>query len=132
MRHLADEAGLGGEILTASAATSYEEIGNPAYPPMVKLLAERGIDCRAHRARRLTAEDGLNYDLIAGMDYPIIRAAGRILGADHAGKIRLLLSFAGEDREISDPWYSGNFTAAMQDIDRGCRALLASLTGRPE
>ena len=33
LRDLAEKAGLGGRIQTASAATSTEEVGNPVYPP---------------------------------------------------------------------------------------------------
>ena len=51
----------------------------------------------------------------------------RVFGADPEGKLRLLLSFAGKDRDVADPWYTDDFEAAYRDIDEGCRALLAFL-----
>ena len=38
-----------------------------------------------------------------------------------------LLSFAGSERDIADPWYTGNFDQAYADILEGCTALLNSL-----
>ena len=32
-------------------------------------------------------------------------------------------------REVADPWYSGNFEAAFQDIMEGCQGLLCYLEG---
>ena len=42
LRSLAEHAGLADEFEIASAATSSEEIGNPVYPPMRRVLEERG------------------------------------------------------------------------------------------
>ena len=45
MRDLVEKAGLSAQFEIASAATSTEEIGNPAYPPARRKLAEHGIFC---------------------------------------------------------------------------------------
>ena len=47
-----------------------------------------------------------------------------LLGPDTEHKVRLLLSFAGERRDVSDPWYTRDFAVAYQDISVGCKALL--------
>ena len=54
LRDLADRAGLAAQVRVASAATSREEIGNPVYPPVRRLLARHGIRVDAHAARQLT------------------------------------------------------------------------------
>lgn len=46
------------------------------------------------------------------------------------GKIKLLLSFAGEDRPISDPWYTGDFRKTYEDVVKGCEALLRCIDGK--
>jgi hypothetical protein len=46
---------------------------------------------------------------------------------DFEGILRKLLSFAGSDRPIADPWYTGDFDATYDDILAGCTALLAAL-----
>ena len=57
--------------------------------------------------------------------YENMRDLRRLTKGDPEGKCRLLLSFAGEEREVADPWYTGNFEATYQDAVKGCKALLA-------
>ena len=49
---------------------------------------------------------------------------GGIVGNDRDGKVYKLLHFAGEERDIADPWYTGNFDATYDDVLKGCTALL--------
>ena len=72
-REMVEKAGLSGEIQTASAATSGEELGNPVYPPARRQLEKRGISCEGKRARRLTRQDYQAYDLLLGMDRANLR-----------------------------------------------------------
>ena len=128
LRALVREAGLQARITAASAATSAEELGNPVYPPARRKLAEHGIACAGHAARQLQRADYDRYDLLIAMDEENLAGMRRICGGDPAGKMRLLLSYTDTPRSVADPWYTGDFEAAWQDIDRGCRALLAALT----
>ena len=126
-RDLVRRAGLEASFQIASAATSREELGNPVYPPVRRLLEKHGIDCTGKTARQITAEDYRNYDLLIGMDRANIRNLNRICGGDSEGKIHLLLEYIHEDREVADPWYSDDFETAWRDISAGCEGLLASL-----
>ena len=128
MKDLVKKAGLESAFRIASAATSSEELGNPVYPPARRKLREHGIDCAGKTARRMTRADYDGYDLLIGMDHANIRNMTRICGGDPDGKIRLLMQYAGSDREVADPWYTGDFEATWQDVSVGCKALLASLT----
>jgi protein-tyrosine phosphatase len=49
------------------------------------------------------------------------------LGSDNDNKVKRLLDFTGTPGDIADPWYSGNFELAYNQIERGCRALLESM-----
>ena len=128
MKDLVKKAGLEKDFHIASAATSREELGNPVYPPARRKLHEHGIDCAGKTARRMTRADYDEYDLLIGMDHANIRNMTRICGGDPDGRIRLLMSYAGSDREVADPWYTGDFETTWQDVSAGCAALLASLT----
>ena len=99
--------------------------GNPIYPPARAVLARYGIPCTGHRARQMTKEDYARFDLLLCMDGSNLRAMERICGGDPAGKLRLLLSFAGREESVADPWYTGDFEQAYSDILEGCRGLLA-------
>ena len=127
MRDMIKKAGYADKIAVASAATSTEELGCSVYPPAKRKLKEHGIDCTGKIARRVTASDYGKYDLIVGMDAANMRNMRRIIGEDRDGKYHLLLEFAGRDGDISDPWYSGDFDRAWDDIELGCRALLQYL-----
>ena len=50
---LAREKGMESRFIVDSAGVSDEEEGNGVYPPMRRELEKKGIDCSAHRARRL-------------------------------------------------------------------------------
>lgn len=134
MKDLVKKAGLSDQFYIASAATSTEEIwngiGNPVYPPAKAKLAEHGISCQGKRAVQLRRSDYEKYDYLIGMDCANIRNMHRILGGDPDGKIYKLLSFADSDRDISDPWYTGDFNATYRDVLEGCTALLTMLSSR--
>ena len=127
MKDMVRKAGLEAEFEIESAATSTEEIGNPVYPPARAKLARHGIKCEHRGARQITRRDYDHYDLLLGMDSANIRNMRRMLGGDPDGKIRLLLDYTGRSRDISDPWYSGNFDATYSDVVEGCTALLREL-----
>ena len=120
MKYLVEQAQLTDQYMIASAATSTEEIGNPVYPPARRKLAEHGISCNGHAARQMTRADYSRYDLLIGMDSANLRNMTRIAGGDPDGKIRPLLY----DKDVADPWYTGNFEVTWQDVLRGCQALL--------
>ena len=130
MKDLCARAGLSDRFEIASAATSTEELGNGVYPPVRRMLDERGIDCSGKFVRLLRAGDYEAFDLIIGMDAYNLRNMRRLLGEDEAGKLRLLLDYADRPGEsVADPWYTRNFEAAWADVTEGCRGLLAALTG---
>lgn len=127
MKDMVKRAGLQGRFEIASAATSYEEIGNPVYPPARRELARHGIGCSGHAARHMEREDYDRYDYLVGMENVNLRNMNRICGGDPQGKIRLLLSFAGKDQGIDDPWYTGRFGEVYDQIVEGCAAMLEQL-----
>ncbi len=122
------------EFFVSSSATSSEEIwqgkGNPVYPPAKRELLKHGITCEGKRAIKLTAEDYEKYDLFVCMDTANVRNATAILNGDKQGKIKKLLSFAGRDDDVADPWYSDRFDIAYEDINEGCQALFNFITSK--
>ena len=101
LRDMVRRQGLAAQFQIASAATSREEIGNDVYPPARAELRAHGI--------------------------PVGR---RSLPHDPDGKIRALLSFAGLQRGIADPWYTDDFGTTYDDLVLGCTAFLDALRRR--
>ena len=127
MKDLVRKAGLEWKYEIASAATSGEELGNPVYPPARRKLAEHGISCGGKTARRITAEDYREYDLLIGMDRMNLRNMRRIWDGDPEGKIHLLMDYTDRPGEVADPWYTGDFEETWRDVREGCQGLLEEL-----
>lgn len=127
MTHLIKQKHMENLFEISSAATSREEIGNPPHYGTVNKLRQVGIPVVPHRAVQMTKADYDYYDYLIGMDSANIRNMNRITGGDPESKIYKLLSFAGSDRDIADPWYTGNFDETYADVVEGCEALLAHL-----
>ena len=127
MRHIVAENGVEKEWEIDSCATSREEIGNDIYPPAKRCLTAHGVPFTRHAARQITAEDYAYFDHILCMEEYNIRNLRRVLGEDimqqdaamPQPKIRRLL-----DRDVADPWYTGDFEATYRDVVEGCRQLL--------
>ena len=132
LTHLVSTRGLSDRFYINSAATSREEIGNGPHYGTVRKLNQVGILVIPHRAVQMTRQDYLDYDYLIGMDTANIRNMNAIAGGDPKGKIYKLLSFAGEGRDVADPWYTGDFEATYSDVLAGCEGCLEFLTERGE
>jgi len=93
-------------------------VGRPAEPLAVALLAERGLDLSAHRARQLTPE------LVAEADLVVVMEAEQqavIEGLSRAarGRVHRLGRFGGFD--VDDPFHRPRkaFERALLQIERG-------------
>ena len=118
LKDLVKKAGREAEFFIDSAAVSREEIGNPVYPPARRELQKHGVACGGHRARQVTLADYQNFDRIYYMDSSNARYLARLLPQD-SDKIRPLLN-----RDVADPWYTGDFAQTWDDILEGCKEIL--------
>lgn len=118
LKDMVTKAGRAGEFEIASAAVSREEIGNPVYPPARRELIKHGIRCDGHAARQVTVEDYRHFDRIYYMDSSNAWYLDRMLPHD-PDKIRPLLN-----RDVADPWYTGDFGRTWDDIVEGCKAIM--------
>ena len=131
MTELVHHAGRETEFEIDSAATSREEIGNPPHHGTVRKLREVGVPLIPHRARQIHADELELWDVITYMDAENLRGLRRIFGgrvldaAIRSGQIRPLLP----NRDVADPWYTGDFDATYRDVLEGCKRLLEELRG---
>lgn len=126
-KDMVDKRGLADKFYIASAATSSYEIGNPVHPGTRNKLAQYDISVGGKTAVQLTKADYDKYDYLIGMESSNIRNILRIVGSYNQHKVYKLLQFAGSERDIADPWYTGNFDVTYNDIHEGCTALLEYL-----
>lgn len=121
MKDKVKKLGLDDNFIIESRATSYEEDGNDMYPKAKKKLDEMKIPYTRHRATRLEEDDYKRFDYFICMEKANIRNILYIF-EDKEGKVGLLL-----DRDIIDPWYSGNFDATYNDLNRGIEKFIDKL-----
>ena len=121
LKDMAAKVGRSHEFEIASCAVSCEELGNPVYPPARRELAAHGISCAGKTARRITEADLEKYDYIYYMDASNARYLRRLFG-DKAAKCQPLL-----ERDVADPWYTGDFSQTWEDITAGCQRILEEL-----
>ena len=119
-RDVVNKAGLGSQFHIASRATSREELGNPVYPPARRELNAHGIRCDGHRATQITRKDLETYDYIYYMDSNNRRNLHRMFPDFHDFRPFL-------NRDVADPWYSGDFTQTWIDVCEGCQRILEEL-----
>lgn len=110
------------EFLIVSRATSYEEQGNDIYPKAKRKLEEENIPYDNHSATRLEQDDYQKYDYFICMEERNITNSLRIFERDPNNKIIKLL-----DKDIADPWYTGNFDITYSELDKGLNKLIELL-----
>lgn len=124
---MVDKRGISQDFFIDCAAMTYEEIGNPVYPPTGQVLNAHGINCDGYAARHVRKDEYREFDYIIGMDAENMRDLAYEFGEDKDGKIYRLLDFTDRPRDIADPWYTRKFDDCYDDVLRGCEGLLKHL-----
>ena len=124
LRDRLEAAGLDGLVDVDSTGVSDEEHGNPIDPRARRTLADHGYPVPVHRARRVSAEQLAERDLVLAMTSGHAAALRRL---DGTADIRLLRSFdptaavGGPDHllDVDDPWYGPDaaFEQTLAEIE---------------
>ena len=126
MKDLVRKAGREDEFEITSGAVSDEEWFNPIYPPAQRKLREKGVPFGHHSAHKISPEEFGAQDVVVVMDSSNLRWLSRIVGDFH-GKVHMMMEYAGQSRDVADPWYTGDFEQTYQDVLAGCKGLLDEL-----
>ena len=122
--HIIKTQGLESKFVVSSTGTSNEEEGNPIYPPARRKLQNEGIGIVNHRATQLRASDYDKYDLFLCAEERNVKSAIRIFGGDGQGKVKRMLDFSDNPRNIADPWWTGNFDETYDDVVEACDSVI--------
>ena len=133
-RHRAAAAGQ--DIGADSAGTNGYHIGDPPDLRAQAHARRRGYDLSDQRARRITAGDFRDFDLLIGMDGGHVAQLRRLAPRGGADKIRLFLDYAPgpRGRDVPDPYYGDaeDFEQVLDLVEAGVDGLLDHLrAGRP-
>ena len=120
LKDMVKKAGISDRFEIDSVAVSREELGNPVYPPARRELQSHGISCDGHHARQITQKEVDRFEHIYYMDRSNLRYLRQLFPGETKFKSFL-------DRDVADPWYSGDFTQTWLDICEGCQKILEEL-----
>ncbi len=109
------------DIYVDSFAVSSEEIGNTIYPRARACLEKHNIKIYNHRAKKITQQDYDNFDKLYYMDDYNKVLLDRII-VDKDKKIHKLL-----DKDVADPWYTGNFEETYNDLVKGIEKIMEGI-----
>ncbi len=131
LKEMVRKAGLSDRFSISSRAATTEEIGNDIYPPAKRTLDAHHIPHPKRKASLITGEDYERADYIIAMDQENLHDLAYLTHQDPDKKISLLLSWAGEKRDVADPWFTNDYEKTYDDVVKGCRGILDKLTGMP-
>ena len=118
------------DVEFSSAATSAEELGAPIDRRAARVLSGAGYRTSGHRARRITAREIAEADLVIGMEELHLQKMRRL--APDAGNLSLLTSFDPQARPgsgVPDPWYgdADGFHETLAIIEAAMPGVLAAV-----
>ena len=128
MKNLVARAGLEKNFLIESAGC-HPSVGTPISVDSAGELWKNNIPFTRRTSKLLLDSDYKKFDYLIGLDRSNVRDMKEICGGDPDKKIFLLMDFAGEHRDVDDPWYTGRYDIAYRDILIGCAALLDFVKG---
>ena len=127
-KKMIEDKSLQKDFYVCSSATSSEELGNPVYPPARRELMKHNISSEGKTAVQLKKSDYEKYDFFICMDDSNFRDILNIFGGDKNKKVSKLLQWASSDKNVADPWFTGDFSTTYDDIVTGCEAVIKKLT----
>ena len=123
MKDLIRKAGLIDTVI-ADSSGCHPSVGTPMSEGTRRELQKHNIPFTRKTSAKLIRADYSTYDYIIGLDRSNVEDIIDIMGGDPDGKIHLLLTFAGEDRSVADPWCTDDYATTYVDVLKGCTALL--------
>ena len=108
-RDLVKKKGLQEQFFIDSCGTSGQHVGEMADYRGRKVLLKHGIEFQ-HHARKISAKDLDQFDLILAMDSQNLFEIHRLAKPNQRGKVKLMMEFSNQfpaERNVYDPYYDG-------------------------
>jgi len=123
-KYLISQKNISEDFEISSAATSSEALHRDMHVKAKAELDKHNIPYSKFESRQIS------YPIYKGADYVVCMEEfnainlKRFLLLCKTEKVKLLMDFTDEPKDVDDPWYSGDFVTAYNEIYKGCTALL--------
>jgi protein-tyrosine phosphatase len=126
--HRVKEAGLEDRIETDSAGTGDWHAGEPPHRRTRQVLDREGIPCGG-RARVIRMQDLDEFDYVVAMDAENLAALRSMMRSGQRARVSRLLDHAPDlsDRDVPDPYYTGDFDQTYRLVSAGVDRLLQTI-----
>ncbi len=126
-QQMVKDAGLEDKITVDSAGTGSWHVGEKAHQGTRRILKQHGIpyDGRARQVNSADMQSDSSY--IIAMDSSNLADLQRRFGPHP--RLHRLLDFASStnEKDVPDPYYTGNFEYVYQLVEDGCKGLLRKI-----
>ena len=126
-RDLVKQENLSDTITVDSAATSSWHIGDPPHRGTLSILKKYNISSEGLVGRQLSREDFEKFEYIVGMDESNVLNIYEMTGQPNHPKIIRLLDLTHHEKDVPDPYYTGDFEETYDLVTAGCQALLEKI-----
>ncbi|WP_051343623.1 low molecular weight protein-tyrosine-phosphatase [Alicyclobacillus herbarius] len=127
-RQMLKEAGWADKVMVDSAGIGGWHVGERPHHGTLAVLERERIPSEGLRARQIHRTDLETFDYIVAMDDENLAGIRRISRQPRARVLRLLdLVEDVSDKNVPDPYYTGNFDEVYALVQKGCARLLELL-----
>jgi len=122
------------QVSIDSAGTHGYHVGHAPDSRAVETASSFGVDIGHLRARKVSASDFDNYDLIIAMDHDNLKDLLRIQPAGSKASLKMMMQYHPEAHttEVPDPYYGGmdGFNYMCTLLESATQGLLKEVEGR--
>jgi protein-tyrosine phosphatase len=125
-RDMVKRENLDRQIEVDSAGIGGWHVGESPHHGTLSILKKYQINSEGLVARQIHQEDLNHFDYIVAMDQSNVDELHKLAGDDSAANIIRLLDLVeeAEQKDVPDPYFTGNFEEVYHLIKKGCESLL--------
>ncbi len=127
LRHKLSLLGLSDSYFVTSAGLENSTSGEDMHHGSKAQLDLHKIPYSLHSAHKLSVKEYLSADYVITMENVQKIYIKRMMSGSKAEKLYRLYDFTGEKRDIADPYYTGDFAKAYEDISEGVDAFIQAV-----
>lgn len=125
-RDAVNREGLEGKVFVDSAGTGNWHIGHAPHQGTLEILEKNGIEAEGLKARQIQSKDLEDFQYVIAMDADNKRDIQQLKVEYPNAKVEILLDYVPEvtNKNVPDPYFTGNFEEVYELVKQGCTNLL--------